>query len=442
VSGLSALQRCRARPLHARRLQADAVMNETPVLNQQQAGASVKLVQEVDLSAAGDPLTGAAFVNGHLVVASGGYLLRLAHHNGRIVDRLETRPDPGGLAFDGRYLWQHSEGSLQQLDPRTGFVRQSVSLDLEDIAGLECLDHDLLVLHDAGRRLARLRPCDETNPRMHDVAPPIVARAVVIGDVQTGALLRGLTWARRCLWSSADGALVQVDPFTGNISARVALPAGVATCDVAVEGEDRLWCLDATGSKLRAFAWSGLHEGWSRAYRDAERAAGTPPSEPSPEAAPAATALVAEATATFERVLVPVDFSEGSRRALAAALLLKDLLHSEVHLLHLGTLGSNAEFLAGSGAYVGFGDIQEDAKAEAIRFVENVFPGRASEVVVHAAIGEDVAGAIEAIARQVRPSLVILADGEPHARWPRQHWRRHVERAIARLDRVATMVLA
>jgi hypothetical protein len=415
-------------------------MNEN-VLSPRQAGDVAELVQEIDLSSADARLTGAAFAQGHLIVASGAYLLRLAHHSGRIVDRLETCPHPGGLAFDGRLLWQPSDGALQQLEPRTGFVRETVTLDLEEITGLECFDRDLLVLHDAGRRLARIRAQDVTNPRMHDVAPQIYARAVVLGDVETGAPLRGLTWARGNLWSSAGAGLVQVDPFTGAISNRVALPVDIEVCDLAAEPSDRFWCIDKAAAKLRACACWGSRGARPRPHPHAVASVETLPTEAAQGAPSAPTAPVEAAAATFERVLVPVDFSAGSRRALAAALLLKDRLHSEVHVLHLGTLGSNAEFLAGSGAEVGFGDIQEDAKAEAIRFVDNVFPGRSSEVVVHASVGEDVAGGIEAIARQVRPTLVILADGAPPAHRQERHTRKRVERAVARLDHVAVLVL-
>jgi hypothetical protein len=416
-------------------------MNETPVVGPQlQAGESAELVGEVDLRALAEPLTGGAFAHGHLVVASGSYLLRVAPRSGRVVDRLETFPHSGGLAFDGRYLWQPSDGSLQQIDWRTGFVREPVRLELEEIAGLECIDRDLLVLHDAGRRLARVRVHDETNPRMHDVSPPTNARAVVLDDVETGAALRGLTWAERSLWSSTGAALVRVDPFTGRLSARVALPAGLAMIDVAAEGENLVWCVDGISPRARAFARRGADSGWGSSPRDVVPSVATPPPQPAAATEPASPALVEAAMATFARVLVPVDFTAGSRRALAEALWLKDHLNSEVHLLHLGTLGSNAEFLAGTGADILYGDIQEDAKAEAIRFVENVFPGRSSEVVVHAAVGEDLPRAIEAIETQVRPTLVILAGAPPRTHWPQTHWRKGIERVAAR-DGVALMAL-
>jgi nucleotide-binding universal stress UspA family protein len=413
-------------------------MNEAPVARPRSTGDSAELAHEIDLRPMADSLTGAAFAHGLLVVASGSYLLRLVPRTGRIVDRLETCPQPGGLAYDGRYLWQLSEGSLQQLDLRTGFVREPVRLDLVEIAGLECIDQDVLVLHDAGRRLARVRVVDETNPRMHDVSPPTNARAVVIADVETGAALRGLTWAGRSLWSSEGSALVRVDPFAGALSTRVALPAGLTIRDVAAEGDDRLWCVDGIAPRLRAFVRTGS-DGWVSSPRDVVPSVATPPAEPAPATAPGPT-LVDDAKAAFDRVLVPVDFTSASRRALAEALWLKDHLGSEVHLLHLGTLGSNAEFLAGTGADILYGDIQGDARAEALRFIENVFPGRSVEIVVHAAVGEDLPGAIELIETQVRPTLVILAGEAPRTRWPQTHWRKRIERMAAR-DGVAVMAL-
>jgi nucleotide-binding universal stress UspA family protein len=231
---------------------------------------------------------------------------------------------------------------------------------------------------------------------------------------------------------------VRVDPFAGTLSTRVALPAGLTIRDVAAEGDDRLWCVDGISPRLRAFVRTGS-DGWVSSPRDVVPSVATPPPEPAPATAPS-PALVEEAKAAFDRVLVPVDFTSASRRALAEALWLKDHLGSEVHLLHLGTLGSNAEFLAGTGADILYGDIQGDARAEALRFIENVFPGRSAEIVVHAAVGEDLPGAIEWIETQVRPTLVILAGEAPRTHWPQTHWRKRIERMAAHHG-VAVMAL-
>ena len=117
-----------------------------------------------------------------------------------------------------------------------------------------------------------------------------------------------------------------------------------------------------------------------------------------------------DAKLLFERILVPVDFSEGSRRALAIALELRRRFGSEVHLFWLTELSQNDQFLAGTGAAaVTPQDLVEAAEGRLRRFVDNLFPGRSSEVIAHARIGVDVVHAIAREARHIRTTLVLLA---------------------------------
>src|SRR5580698_7509072 len=90
---------------------------------------------------------------------------------------------------------------------------------------------------------------------------------------------------------------------------------------------------------------------------------------------------VSAAASTFTRILVPIDFSPASKRALATALLLGRGMGSEVHLFHLAEQGENDQFLAGIGGDpVAPTDLIEDAKGRLYRFVENLFPGRGRDV--------------------------------------------------------------
>jgi nucleotide-binding universal stress UspA family protein len=115
------------------------------------------------------------------------------------------------------------------------------------------------------------------------------------------------------------------------------------------------------------------------------------------------------AETTFGRILVPVDFSAGSRRALGAALVLRRALGSEVHLFNLAELGQNDQFLAGTGGNaIAPGQLIEDTKGRMMRFVDNVFPGHAGEVTVHARMGVDVVQGIERIAKDIGATLVLL----------------------------------
>jgi nucleotide-binding universal stress UspA family protein len=130
---------------------------------------------------------------------------------------------------------------------------------------------------------------------------------------------------------------------------------------------------------------------------------------------PETETISAGAEQTFARLLVPVDFNAGSRRALATALFLRDRLGSEVHLFHLAEPGENDRFLAGVGGNAAKpSDLLADAKDRLARFVENLYPGRSKDVNVHARGGIDVVDAVRKTANDVGATLVLLAGTPKH----------------------------
>jgi hypothetical protein len=209
-------------------------MNSTEVVREEVA----HLVREYVVEELDDDIHGITRGGARLRLASGDWLVRFAPDGGRFVDRFQTFPDPGGLAFDGRNLWQHSEGELQQIDPRTGFVLRTIRPPLADIAGLECMGDDLLVLHAGGRALARIETLDAT---------PLV-------NVELGTPMRGLAWVARGLWSSTASAVCRIDPASGRLLARWSLPAGVVVCDLAGDADGHMWCVDGTSRVVRSLA--------------------------------------------------------------------------------------------------------------------------------------------------------------------------------------------
>ena len=195
-------------------------------------------VHEWTVEQADGNVHGIAFDGIRLVLAAGKRLLRLSPATGRVIDQLETFPDRGGLAYDGRHLWQCSEGCLQELNLRTGFVLRSLAPRLADVTGLECVDGDLLVLHAAGRALARVETLNATP----------------ISNVEVNGPLRGLAFVGHDLWTSDDGNLCRIEIASGRVVARFALPSGVEVCDLAGVASGRLWCVDGRSRVVRAFA--------------------------------------------------------------------------------------------------------------------------------------------------------------------------------------------
>jgi nucleotide-binding universal stress UspA family protein len=137
-----------------------------------------------------------------------------------------------------------------------------------------------------------------------------------------------------------------------------------------------------------------------------------------------------DAKTLFERILVPVDFTEGARRALATALELKKRFGSEVHLFRLTESSENDLFLAGTGAAsLTPRELVQAAEERLRRFVENVLPGRADDVIVHARVGADVIHGIAREAKHTGTTLVLLAEE------PRQTvFRTQVEKLVQELD--------
>jgi len=118
-----------------------------------------------------------------------------------------------------------------------------------------------------------------------------------------------------------------------------------------------------------------------------------------------------DTSATFRRILVAIDFTDVSKRALATALELQRRFGSEVCLFHMTELGANDEFLAGVGGQntkESGGDLVDRATGRLQRFVENVFPGSGSLLTYRAKVETDLARAIDSAATAFGATLVVL----------------------------------
>jgi nucleotide-binding universal stress UspA family protein len=130
---------------------------------------------------------------------------------------------------------------------------------------------------------------------------------------------------------------------------------------------------------------------------------------------PVSVAVGFDPDAMFRRILVPVEFNEASRCAVAEALGLQRHFGSVVHLFRLAELDEVSRFLAGTGADgITSQSLVEDAEERLERFVENVFPGHLEDVTVHAAMGTDVAEGIVEEARRLRATMVVVGAAPGH----------------------------
>jgi nucleotide-binding universal stress UspA family protein len=119
------------------------------------------------------------------------------------------------------------------------------------------------------------------------------------------------------------------------------------------------------------------------------------------------TPNVAQSRSIFERILVPIDFSMASQRALGAALELRRQYGSRVCVFHVSESSTHDEFLGGlGGAKQGKGE----AEGRLHRFLENVAPGAAGELEIRTQVGAEIEAAIAEEAQAFRATLVVLPE--------------------------------
>jgi PKD repeat protein len=137
--------------------------------------------------------------------------------------------DPQGLAWDGTSLWNvdATELKLFRLDPETGLIRESFTLEVDLPTGL-AWDGQNLWLLDSGALL--IYKLDRKGKIKGKIAAP-------------GSFPQGLAWDGESLWvSDFEGQLYKVRPSDGEVLGTLAAP-GQSLLSLAWAGSS-LWVAD------------------------------------------------------------------------------------------------------------------------------------------------------------------------------------------------------
>jgi glutamine cyclotransferase len=184
---------------------------------------------------------GGVSFDGHNVwFASGDKLNALDPENGTIARTIDM-PAHAGTAFDGRHLFQIAEKRIQKIDPKTGAVVASIPApgDGGD-SGLAWAEGALWVGQYRARKIHKVDP--ETGKILH--------------TVESNRFVTGVTWVDDELWHGTlendESELRQVDPQTGEVRQRLAMPAGSLVSGLESDGKDRFFCGGAGSNKVRA----------------------------------------------------------------------------------------------------------------------------------------------------------------------------------------------
>jgi hypothetical protein len=186
----------------------------------------------------GEAMHGVSYDGTHVWCASGRKLRAFDPVRRRVAHALDVQCD-AGTAFDGQYLYQIAQRRIHKLD-RAGRVLATLPWEGDgDDAGLTWAEGKLWLAKHRARKILQIDP----------------ATGEVLRTLESNRFVTGVTWLADELWHGTLDAgaseLRHIDPGSGEVLERVAMPAGQLVSGLESDGADLFYCGGAQSGKLR-----------------------------------------------------------------------------------------------------------------------------------------------------------------------------------------------
>ncbi|MBV8408073.1 MAG: glutamine cyclotransferase [Alphaproteobacteria bacterium] len=203
------------------------------------ATSPAEIVREYGPFAEVQNIGGLTFDGAHVWFASGDRINALDPASGLIMRAIETGAT-AGTAFDGKHLFQIFERSIKKIDPQTGRVLGTIPApgDGGD-SGLAWAEGTLWVGQHRGRKVHQIDP--ETGR--------------ILRTIDSNRFVTGVTWVDGELWHGTwegeESELRRIDPVSGKVQERLAMPPGTGLSGLESDGADRFFCGGGRSGKVR-----------------------------------------------------------------------------------------------------------------------------------------------------------------------------------------------
>ncbi len=191
----------------------------------------------------GEPrVNGVTFDGSRVWFATGTQLQAFEPATGEVVRAVDAAACDAGTAFDGRHLFQIAGDRILKIDPTTGQVLSSIPAP--GGAG-----------HDSGLAWAEgtLWVGQYRERKIHQIDPETGA---VLRTLESNRFVTGVTWVDGELWHGTwEGEasdLRRVDPETGEVLTRLAMPEGVGVSGLESDGRDLFYAGGGDSGRVRA----------------------------------------------------------------------------------------------------------------------------------------------------------------------------------------------
>ena len=172
--------------------------------------------------------------------ATGAALVAFDPASGDTTRTLDLACD-AGTAFDGRYLYQIAEASIDKIDPASGPVLGSIPAPGNGSdSGLTWAEGSLWVGQYRDRKIHRIDP----------------ATGAVLRTIASDRFVTGVTWVDGELWhgtwEAEQSELRRIDPADGAVLERLEMPRGTGISGLESDGGELFYCGGGPAGKVRA----------------------------------------------------------------------------------------------------------------------------------------------------------------------------------------------
>ncbi|HEV6964992.1 hypothetical protein [Roseateles sp.] len=199
-----------------------------------------EILREYGPFAGAGHIHGISFDGSHVWAATGAQLLAIEPEGGSVARTLAAACD-AGTAFDGSHLWQIAESRIDKIDPHSGEVLASIPAPGHGgDSGLAWAEGSLWVGQYRERKIHRIDP---TNGE-------------ILRTIESNRFVTGVTWVDGELWHGTwegeESDLRRIDPQSGAVQERLAMPPGMGVSGLESDGADTFYCGGGPSGKVRA----------------------------------------------------------------------------------------------------------------------------------------------------------------------------------------------
>jgi outer membrane protein assembly factor BamB len=217
-----------------------AVSSSSSRNNAERPARAAEVVREYGPFAGRDKVAGVSHDGTRVWAALGDALVAFDPASGETTRTLE-RPADAGTAFDGTHLWQIAEARIDKIDPRSGEVLASIPAPGHGMdSGLAWAEGSLWVGQHRDRRIHRIDP----------------ATGEVLRTIESNRFVTGVTWVDGELWHGTwegdESEIRRIDPESGAVLDRLAMPAGTFVSGLESDGADLFYAGGGGSGKVRA----------------------------------------------------------------------------------------------------------------------------------------------------------------------------------------------